>query len=137
MPHHFEFDKKHRILLVIVEGVWGDHEQRTINPEIKRQAIALNAAAGIGDLSRVIRFNVSPAVLQATARDEAPYSAGTPRYLVAPKDHTYGMSRMYQLAADKTRASLKVVRSRDEALEELGALDAEFERVEAGTEAGV
>ena len=129
MPYHFEFNKSHRILISVAEGVFNDDEQRRIIADIRAHATALGALAGIGDVSKVTEYAVSPEVMQQVAREASPYSEGVPRYLVATSDIAFGMSRMYQLAADKSRAGLKVVRSRDEALEELGALGAEFERV--------
>ncbi|HEV8409932.1 MAG TPA: hypothetical protein VGQ30_05440 [Gemmatimonadaceae bacterium] len=135
MPFHFEFDKKNKILLIVVEGDYGDDEQVIINGRIREKCKELGAVAGIGDMSGVTAFNVSLGVLQNAAKAPAPYDVGVPRYLVAPADHTFGMSRMYQLAADKTRAGLKVVRSREEALADLGVRNASFERVSELAEA--
>jgi hypothetical protein len=135
MPYRFEFDKKNKILLIVVEGEHNDDEQLSINGDIRAKCKQLGAVAGIGDMSRVTAFTVSLAVLQQAAKGPAPYEPGTPRYLVAPADHTFGMSRMYQLAADKTRAGLKVVRSREEALADLGVRNARFERVSELAEA--
>jgi hypothetical protein len=130
MPHHFEFDEKHRILLVVVEGEYGDDEQLGMNAAIRKRATELSVSAGIGDMSGVTAFNVSPTVLQMSAREPAPYEPQTPRFLVATADLVYGMSRMYQIVGDKSRLALQVVRSRAEALEALGVKDAIFAPVD-------
>ena len=74
--------------------------------------------------------SVTPASVQIAARESSPYEAGVKRFLVAPGDHVFGMSRMYQMTAkEKSRAAMRVVRTREEALEELGVSDAAFEPV--------
>ena len=135
MPYRFEYDRKHKILLAIAWGEFGDDEQRRIINDIRKIASALGARAGIGDVSAVTAYRVSPAVMQSVARGPSPYGAGVPRYLVAPSDIAFGMSRLYQMAGEKTGGQLRVVRSRDDALEELGARDAQFEPVDAASPA--
>lgn len=134
MPYHFLFDKTHRILLAVAEGVFDDDDQHRLMADIRANAKALGALAGIGDVSHVTTYAVSPATMQQVARGPSPYAAGVPRYLVAPSDIAFGMSRMYQLASDKSNASLRVVRSREEALADLGVNDAKFERLGAPAE---
>lgn len=130
MAYHFEFDRKNRILLTVVSGVFCDEEQLSINADIRRHASVLKPMAGIGDMSAITTCTVTPAAVQIAARESSPYEAGTKRFLVAPGDYVFGMSRMYQLTAkEKSRAAMRVVRTRDEALEELGVSDAEFEPV--------
>jgi hypothetical protein len=130
MPYHFEFDRKNRILLVVVTGIYDDELQLGINARIRTWATELKVAAGIGDLSAVTSCTVSSAAVQLAAKESPPYDAQTPRFLVAPGDHVYGLSRMYQIVGDDSRAALEVVRSRREALEALGAPDAVFERLD-------
>lgn len=130
MPYHFEFDRKHRILLIVVSGEYTDEEQLSINADIRTYAAVLKPAAGIGDMSTVTTCSVTPASVQIAARESSPYEAGVKRFLVAPGDHVFGMSRMYQMTAkEKSRAAMRVVRTREEALEELGVSGAAFEPV--------
>lgn len=130
MPYHFEFDKTHRILLTVVTGEFSDDDQLTINTDIRKRASELDIVAGIGDMSGITSCTVSSASVQIVAREASPYSPQTKRFLVAPADHLYGISRMYKATAqEKTRAQLEIVRTRAEALESLGALDAVFEPV--------
>ena len=80
-------------------------------------------------LASISKTFIATAVMQQVAREASPYKAGVPTYLVAPSDIAFGMSRMYQLAGGKTRSALKVVRSREEALADLGVRNAVFEPV--------
>jgi hypothetical protein len=129
MPYHFEFDRNHRILLTVVSGEYTDEEQLSINTDIRRHATALNPIAGIGDMSAITACLVTPASIQIAARESSPYDVGVKRFLVAPGDHVFGMSRMYQMTGKESRTSMRIVRTRDEALEELGVADASFEPV--------
>ncbi|MFI5233699.1 MAG: hypothetical protein ACHQSE_14455 [Gemmatimonadales bacterium] len=130
MPYRFEFDRKNRILLTVVSGEFTDEEQLSINADIRRRAMVLKPVAGIGDMTGVTICSVTPAAVQIAARESSPYEAGTARFLVAPGDHVFGMSRMYQLTAkEQSRATMRVLRTREEALAELGVTDASFEPV--------
>jgi hypothetical protein len=130
MPYHFEFDHKYRILRTVVTGLFCDEQQLSINPDIRKHAMALKPIAGIGDMSAITTCTVTGAALQIAARESSPYEAGTKRFLVVPGDHVYAMGRMYQMTAkEKSRAAMRLVRTLDEALEELGVDDANFERV--------
>jgi hypothetical protein len=116
--------------LTVVTGEFSDDDQLTINTDIRKRASELDIVAGIGDMSGITSCTVSSASVQIVAREASPYSPQTKRFLVAPADHLYGISRMYKATAqEKTRAQLEIVRTRAEALESLGALDAVFEPV--------
>jgi hypothetical protein len=129
MPFHFEFDHEHRILLIVVEGQYGDAEMLELIGAIRTHAAELDAAAGITDLSLVTSFTVSSNAVRATAGQPSPFKDPTPRFVVAPMDVAFGMFRMYQSHGDKTRAALHLVRSRSEALAALGVQNPKFERV--------
>ncbi len=129
MPYHFEFDPEHRILLVIAEGDVKDQEILNVNADIAAHVRELKPSAGISDLSSVTTFQVASATMRTAASQPSPYPEETPRFIVAPQDHLFGMARMYELAGHRTRSKLKVVRSREEALAALGVPNARFERV--------
>ncbi len=130
MPYHFEFDSDHRILLVVLEGdVDGDQMQRA-NAELQPHKSRLQPSAVITDASTVTTFDVSSQTVRDLAkRSSHPPAPPTPGYLVAPSDHLFGMGRMFQILAN--RDQVHVVRSRDEALDALGAHNADFQRLEA------
>jgi hypothetical protein len=131
MPHHFEFDPEHKILLVVLEGDVYDSEIRTINSEIRKQVNQLDPAAGISDFSSVSAFHVTGPAMHAAASQPSPYPVQTPRFIVAARDHMFGMARMYQIVGARTRPKLQVLRSREEVFAILGVQNPRFEKIAA------
>jgi hypothetical protein len=129
MPYHFEFDHEHRILLVISEGDLSDSDLLEGHDDTTKHVISLNPSAGISDLSGVTSFSVSGDGVRRAAERPSPYKDPMPRFLVAPHDHVFGLSRMYQIVGCETREALQVVRSREEAFAALGVQNPRFERV--------
>ena len=130
MPHHFEFDKEHKVLLVVMEGDIDAAEIAAIDEAMRVRIDRMQPAAGISDLSLVQKFDVPAQVMRSTAMRSAPYPPETPRFIVAPSDVLYGMSRMYELVANRPSGKLQVGRSRAEALERLGVANPRFEILE-------
>jgi hypothetical protein len=130
MPHHFEFDDEHKLLLVVMEGDVDGAEIVKIDEELRARIIRMQPSAGISDLSRVRNFNVPAQVMRSAALQAAPYPAETPRFIVAPSDLIYGMSRMYELVANRPAGKLEVVRSREEALKRLSISNPTFQVLE-------
>jgi hypothetical protein len=89
----------------------------------------MQPAAGISDLTGVTNFNVPGEIMRSAALQPSPFPPETPRFIVAPTDFLYGMSRMYELVADRAQGKLQVVRSREEALSALGILNPKFESI--------
>jgi len=132
MPYHFEFDKEHKILVLVAEGVADDAEIMTANQAIAAQVARLHPSAGISDLSRVTKFDVSGDAMRTAARQPSPYPDSIPRFIVAPQEYVFGMARMYEIVGYRTRSNLKVVRSMREALAALGMTDLpKFEPVDS------
>ena len=129
MAHHFEFDLENKILLVVMEGEVDGREIQESNARIREHVEKLKPVAGIGDFTAVTKLTVSSSVLRSTALQPSPYPDETPRFIVAPTDYLFGMARMYELVADRPQAALRVVRTREAALAELGVKNARFERV--------
>lgn len=127
MPHHFAFDDEHKLLLVVMEGDVDGAEIVQIDEEMRARISRLQPAAGISDLSLVQNFNVPAEVMRSAALQAAPYPPETPRFIVAPSDLIYGMSRMYELVANHPAGKLEVVRSREEALKRLNISNPKFE----------
>ena len=130
MPHHFEFDFAHRILLTFLEGEIQGPELETIDQDMRARIVRVQPAAGISDLSGVTNFNVPGEILRAAALHPPPFPPETPRFIVAPTDVLYGMSRMYELVADRLHGMLQVVRTREEALSALGISNPKFEPID-------
>jgi hypothetical protein len=99
------------------------------NGRIRKYAERLKPVAGISDFTAVTKFNVTSDQIRRAAMQPSPYPEETPRFMVAPTDHLFGMARMYELVADRPEAMLKVVRTREAALAALGVKNAKFERV--------
>ena len=130
VPHHFEFNHEHKILLTVLEGEIEGPEIYIIDKAMREQIKRTQPAAGISDLSRVTRFNVPSHVMHEAAQGPPPFPESVPRFIVAASDLVYGMNRMYQTLADRPRGRLKVVRRIEEAFADLGIEKVEFERIE-------
>lgn len=130
MPHHFQFDFEHKILLTVMEGEIEGLEISTIDQDMRERIARMQPTAGISDLTGVTNFNVPGPIMRAAALQPAPFPPETPRFIVAPTDVLYGMSRMYELVADRPHGKLQVVRSRQEALSALGVSNAKFDPID-------
>jgi hypothetical protein len=132
MPYHFEFDARHKILVLVAEGKVDDAEVVTFNEAIAVHVNRLNPLAGISDLSGVTRFDVSGDAMRTAARQPSPYPDSIPRFIVAPEEYVFGMARMYELVGYRTRSNLKVVHTMQEALVGLGIQSPpRFERIDS------
>jgi hypothetical protein len=127
VAHRFEFDFRNRILLVVLEGDVDGAEMVSINGDIRRHVESFHPLAGISDFTDIRKFDVPSHSMRTAALEPSPYPEETPRYIVAPSDYLFGMGRMYELVSN--RPKLRVVRTRAEALEEIGVKDAKFERL--------
>jgi hypothetical protein len=130
MAHHFEFDAENKILLLVLEGEVEGHEIREGNKEIRKHVERLKPVAGISDFTGITKFNVTSDLMRSAALQPSPYQEETPRFIVAPTDYLFGMARMYELVADRPKAMLKVLRTREAALAALGVKNAKFEPVQ-------
>lgn len=127
MPHHFEFDHRHGILLTVMEGDIDGAEVQIIDQEMRKRIARTKPSIGISDLTGVTNFNVPGHIMRAAALQPPPFPAETPRFIVASNDVVFGMSRMYELFADRPAGILTVVRSREKAFSLLGIADSKFE----------
>jgi hypothetical protein len=130
MPHHFEFDFEHKILLTVIDGEIEGSEIPTIDQDMHARIARMQPAAGICDLSGVTNFNVPGEAMRSAALQPPPFPSETARFIVAPTDFLYGMCRMYELVADRPHGKLQVVRSREEALSALGISNPKFESID-------
>lgn len=97
---------------------------------MRERIVRMQPVAGISDLTGVTNFNVPGEIMRSAALKPAPFPSETPRFIVAPTDVLYGMSRMYELVADRPDGKLQVVRSRQEALSALGVPNAKFDPID-------
>jgi hypothetical protein len=122
-----DFDATNKILRITMEGHVTDSVALSCAETVGRCAARYPKYRGIVDLSKVTKYDVSPEIIRQLARIPPTASSGTNALvIVAPKQHAYGMSRMFQLLTETTRPNQHVVRTMDEALELLQVKSATF-----------
>jgi hypothetical protein len=115
---------------LVLEGDIEGEEFVRLNAELRACVQRLGPLARITDVGGITNFNVSSRSLRSVALEGSPYPAATPRYIVASTDYPFGLARMYELMGNHSDGALQVVRKIEEALAELGAAKAKFERVD-------
>lgn len=126
MPYQIEFDHANKIFRTTFSGDTSDDEFRTYFIEARKCLSKVQPLVSIVDLSQVAGTGVSSHAIEEMARSR-PIIADpmVPIYVIAPADHVFGTSRMFQLMAGSTRPRLYIVRSAKEAYSQL-ALTAEL-----------
>jgi hypothetical protein len=127
MPYLFEFEPVRRILRCTLSGHVTDKELLECHGQATQYVHTTDPDTAIVDLAPVETVNVSPATVQGLARSAPAFPPSRPKFIVAPTDHLYGMSRMYQLIGERIRPRLQVVRSLDEVYLALGVTALHFE----------
>ncbi|HMC31134.1 MAG TPA: hypothetical protein VKL99_09885 [Candidatus Angelobacter sp.] len=129
MPFLFEFEPVHCVLRCTMSGHVTDKELLECHGIAARYVRQMNPATAILDLTPVGPIDVSPATVQGLARSDPAFPPSRLKFIVAPTDHLYGMSRMYQLIGERIRPRLQVVRSLAEVYAALGVKDLHFEPI--------
>ena len=83
---------------------------------VESYALEKNISAGIVDLRGVTGFPVSADLVRQLARRQPKVPAAIPRVIVAPHIVAYGLLRMFQLVADRSRPNFHLVRSVEQAI---------------------
>lgn len=131
MPVHFEFDSANQILLARVVGPVNDTAVPKIHEAARKLSLEKNPRAGIVDLSGITSLNISTGILEVLAKWEpamAPMSR--PRFVVAPADHVFGLTRIFQTIDGRARPQFHVVRTVEEVYRALGVESPQFEPLE-------
>ncbi len=126
MSFRFEYDAANKILLGIVEGLLTEESAAAFYGAIRKYGIATDARAGIWDFSSA-KENVASDTIRRVAKQEPAMPANRPCFIIAPDNHLFGLSRMFQLSGEHKRPLLQVVRTLDEALKTLGVKSPHFE----------
>jgi len=121
-----DFDAKHRILRVTLEGQLTDTILLGSYVAAAGYVASHPPCRGIVDFSAVTNFEVSSAGLRQLAEHAPAFPAASMRVLVAPSDFLYGMMRMFQIVGEEVRPNLHVVRTMDEAYRLLRVKSPEF-----------
>jgi hypothetical protein len=132
MPYRFEFEFTHHVLCCIFKGRVTDKDLRQFHRDAARVVQRTDPHAAIVNFSGVKAFDVSGGAMRSMARsDPLMQDATRPRFIVAPADLTFGMSRMYQLLSAIARPELHVVHTRQEAFSAIGLVDPDFRKIPA------
>jgi hypothetical protein len=126
MPYLFEFEPVQSILCCTMSGHIDDKTLLECRKAAVRHVRQTNPAVVIVDITPISSIDVSPRTVQALARSDPAFPPSRPKFIVAPSDHLYGMSRMYQLIGEQIRPGLQVVRSIGEVYAALGLAQLHF-----------
>jgi hypothetical protein len=135
MQYRLEFDAANKILLIRLEGRLMDELYAEPQRAFWKYWATTDANAAIVDFSPVTAFAISPGFVHRLVDQEVDQKLvrdlnARPRVAVAPSDLKFGLSRMYQILGEGKHPNLKVVRTMDEALAELGVESPDFEPLE-------
>src|SRR5208282_4925205 len=132
MAYRFEFDPMNKILMGRFEGRITEELGTEFYGAIRKYSVATDASAGIFDFSSVTQIAVSSDFVRHLAQSEPamPDVTRRPSFFVAPMTAGFGLSCMFQILGEATRPLLKVVRSVDEALADLGVQSPHFKPLE-------
>ena len=120
MEFILNFDHGHKLLLITMGQVVTEASALAATAAVRTFAAAEDLCFGIADLSAVERIEVSTNFVKYLAARPPAMPAGKTVILVAPRDETYGMSRMFQILRDGLGGQLHVVHNMVEAYELLG-----------------
>lgn len=127
MAYVFELDAIHRVLLFRFSGDVSEQRIGQFYGEAGAQIERIHPRAAIFDFTAVTSFNVSSASVRSLA-EASPLipDVACPRVVVAPAQHIFAMSRMFQIRGESSRPSFTVVHSMAEALAVIGLDSADF-----------
>ena len=130
MKHfHFEYDPDHELFVVRMYGPITDDIFKASYAATPKYVAGRRIRAALMDLSGVDSYDVSSVAVRDVSRLPPLFPDPTPRWVVAPQDHIFGMARMFQMLSPSGRDMLHVVRSMREALQAIGIMAANFERL--------
>jgi hypothetical protein len=126
MGFRMEFDAKHHIFCLILEGRVTDTILLDAYTTSAQYVELHGPYPAIVDVSGVMKFDVSSHAVRDLAQRSPAIPTGYMRIVVAPMDSMYGMVRMFQILTELTRPDLRVVRTMDEAYRLLHVESPEF-----------
>lgn len=109
-----EFDARSNTLRLTIEGPLTDTVMFDVFQAAVRYGQTHPPCRSITDLSKVTIHEVSSEAVRELAKVPAS-GHSLPRVVVAAKDYSYAMSRMYQILSERTRPNLHVVHTMEEA----------------------
>jgi hypothetical protein len=124
-----DFDAKHNILRLTLDGHLTDAILLDAYAAMARCAASRPACRGIADITGVTKFDVSSTTIRRLAETPPAIPTAQLRIFVAPTTFVYGMARMFQLLGESTRPNLHIARTLNEAYSLLRVESPEFEPV--------
>jgi hypothetical protein len=116
----FKIDASQKVVIVTFAGEISDADLIEIGPVTKSHALFDPSFSEIVDFSAVTGGRVSTFAVQTLAQRTSIYNQASKHVVIAPQPHVFGLTRMFQVYAEKTRPEMAVVHTMDEARKCLG-----------------
>jgi len=126
LEFRLQFDRVQRVLVITMGTVITEDSVIAVRTAVHSFLEVEDPLSVVADLSLVERIKVSTDFVWSITAKPPELAVGRPCILVAPKEATYGMSRMFQIL--RNVPSLEVVHSMKDALALLGLKAFRFER---------
>lgn len=127
LPYHFDFDPTNQIARCRFTGQVTNEELRNYYSDAAKYFALTNPLGGYVDFSGATMFDVSrEAILELASLPPALPDPQRVRVIVAPTPLIFGMSRMFEMEGERTRPSLHVVSTVQEAWTILGVQEPQF-----------
>jgi hypothetical protein len=113
-------DESHQILCIRFEGVVTDEVFLSRYEQVREWHAVHGHYSHISDFSEVVSYRVTPQGIRQLAIRPPLVPNDRLRIVVAPQDLAFGMARMFEIVGGKTRNTVHVVRSMQDAYQLLG-----------------
>ena len=120
MEFALRFDHEQNVLVITLGEVVTRASATAAAAAVRTFIAAQDVRVTIADLSAIERIEVSPNFVWFLSEKTPVIPPNQLCILVAPKDETYGMGRMFQMLRDGMGGRFEVVRSMEEAYKLLG-----------------
>ena len=121
-----EFAREHKVLLITMGKLVTEASALAAASAVRTFVGTHDPWSAIADLTAVEKIDASASFVRYLAARPPAIRKGTMVILVARRDETYGMSRMFQLLRGGAENQFHVVYSMDEAYELLGVRCMDF-----------
>ena len=120
MEFTLEFDRKHNVVLITIGKVVTDESALAAASAVRTFVAGHDPCSAIADLTAVEKIDASTSFVKYLAARPPAIRGGSMVILVARRDETYGMSRMFQAIRGGVEDCFHVVHAMDEAYGLLG-----------------
>jgi len=120
MSVQIEVDKQRKVVITRFIGDCQPADLLGLSGQIRSHQNFDPSFSEIVDFSGVTSGDISSAALQQHLKRESIFSPTSLHVVIAPQSYIFGLARMGQVYAEKTRPNFAVVKSMEEAYEVLG-----------------